>query len=84
MAYIDCTCPTLSRNAHLQAQEDSQEFRGKGVQNVGKGGVAGGEDGEGKVGDVCGSYLGPMCKPFWPDWGPVQGNWWEARLGMAS
>ena len=42
MAYNDCTCPTLARNSHLQAQVDSQEFRGKGVQNVGKGGGAGG------------------------------------------
>lgn len=60
MAYNDCTCPTPSRNSHLQAQEDSQEFRGKGAQNVGKGGVGGvAEDGEGKVGDVCGPTWGP-------------------------
>lgn len=58
MAYNDCTCPTLSRNSHLQLQVDSQEFRGKGVQNVGKGG-GGRVYGEGKVGDVCGPAWGP-------------------------
>lgn len=41
-------------------------------------------DGEGKVGDVCGPTWGPCVNPFWPDWGPVQGSWWDARLEMAS
>ena len=57
MAY-DRTCPTPSRNSHLQLQVDSQEFRGKGVQNVGKGG-GGRVYGEGKVGDMCGPTWGP-------------------------
>ena len=66
---------------HKRTPKNSEEREFK---MLGKVGLRGGEDSEGKVGDMCGSYLGPMCKPFWPDWGPVQGSWWEARLGMAS
>lgn len=54
MAY-DRTCPNTIQNSHLQAQVDSQESRGKGIQNVGGGDIMV----EGKVGDMCGPTWGP-------------------------